>query len=229
MGYGIKLTIWGNYACFTRPEMKAERVSYDVITPSAARGVLEAIHWKPAIKWVVDRIHVLHKIDFDNIRRNEVSGKIPEGRVRQGMRGEAVELYQSITDERQQRAALILKNAAYVIEAHFEMTPKAGETDNPEKHYNIFLRRAREGQCFQRPYLGCREFPANFELIEEGQDIPESELKGTLDLGWMLYDMEFKGEQATGIYDEITPRFFRAEMKDGVIDVAKQARAGVKK
>ncbi len=229
MGYGIKLKVWGEYACFTRPEMKAERVSYDVMTPSAARGVLEAIHWKPAIRWVIDKIHVLNKIDFDNIRRNEVSGKIPEGNVRRAMRGEEVELYQAITDERQQRAAMVLKNVAYVIEAHFEMTDKAGETDNPEKHYNIFLRRAREGQCFHRPYLGCREFPADFELIEDGEKIPESELKGTTDLGWMLYDMEFKDEQATGIYGEINPKFFRVEMKDGIIDVAKQAKEGVKK
>lgn len=231
MGYGIKLKVWGEYACFTRPEMKAERVSYDVITPSAARGVLEAIHWKPAIKWVIDKIHVLKKIDFDNIRRNEVSGKIPEGKINKAMRGEEVDLYQSITDERQQRAAMVLKNVEYIIEAHFEMTAKAGETDSPEKHYNIFLRRAREGQCFQRPYLGCREFPADFELIEDNAKIlePAPELKGEKDLGWMLYDMEFKNEQETGVYGDITPKFFRAEMKDGVIDVAKQARAGVKK
>ena len=174
MGYGIKLKVWGDYACFTRPEMKAERVSYDVMTPSAARGILDAIHWKPAIQWVIDKVHVLNKIDFENIRRNEVSGKIPEGKIKQAMKGEEVELYQSITDERQQRAAMVLKKVAYIIEAHFEMTAKAGEKDSPEKHYNIFIRRAREGQCFHRPYLGCREFPANFELIEDGREIPES-------------------------------------------------------
>jgi len=229
MGYGIKLKVWGEYACFTRPEMKAERVSYDVITPAAARGILEAIHWKPAIKWIIDKIHVLKKIEFTNIRRNEVSGKIPEAKVKQAMRGEDVKLYQSITDERQQRASMVLKNVAYVIEAHFEMTKKAGESDTPEKHYNMFLRRAREGQCYHRPYLGCREFPANFELLEDEKKIPESELKGTVDLGWMLYDIEFKGEQTAGIYDEIMPKFFRAEMKNGIIDVAKQVKEGVKK
>ena len=231
MGYGIMLKVWGEYACFTRPEMKAERVSYDVITPSAARGVLEAIHWKPAIRWVVDKIHVLNKISFDNIRRNEISGKILESNVRKAMEGKDVGLYQSITEERQQRAAMVLKNVAYVIEAHFEMTAKAGESDNPEKHYNIFLRRAREGQCFHRPYLGCREFPAYFELIEDSGKLPESELKddGVKDLGWMLYDMEFKDEKAVRIYGEITPKFFRAEMKDGVIDVAKQSKSEAKR
>ena len=229
MGYGIKIKVWGEYACFTRPEMKAERVSYDVITPSAARGILEAIHWKPAIKWVIDKIHVLNKINFDNIRRNEVSGKILEGNIERAMRGEKVELYQSITEERQQRAAMVLRNVAYIIDAHFEMTAKAGESDNPEKHYNIFLRRAREGQCFQRPYLGCREFPAYFQLLEEGTKIQKSEIRGTTDLGWMLYDMEFNDEKAVGIYGEIMPRFFKVEMKDGVIDVRSQIKQGVKK
>ncbi len=231
MGYGIKLKVWGEYACFTRPEMKAERVSYDIMTPSAARGVLEAIHWKPAIKWVIDKIHVLNKIEFDNIRRNEVSGKILESNVKKAMEGKDVDLYQSITEERQQRASMVLRNVAYIIEAHFEMTAKAGKEDNPEKHHNIFLRRARGGQCFQRPYLGCREFPANFELIESLAELPMSapELKGTKDLGWMLYDMEFKDEKAIGVYGEITPKFFRAEMKDGTIYVAKQIKDEVKR
>jgi CRISPR-associated protein Cas5d len=119
----------------------------------------------------------------------------------------------------------------FIIEAHFEMTAKAGESDNPEKHYNIFLRRARTGQCFHRPYLGCREFSASFELIEKDTKLPETapELKGTKDLGWMLYDMEFKDERAVGIYGEIRPIFFRAEMNDGIINVAKQAKGEVKR
>ncbi len=231
MGFGIKLKVWGEYACFTRPEMKAERVSYDVMTPSAARGVLEAIHWKPAIKWVVDKIHVLKKPEFTNIRRNEVSGKMPEREIKNAMQGKEVKLYldASSSSVRQQRAAMVLKNPVYIIEAHFEMTKKAGEGDSQEKHYNMFLRRARDGQCFHRPYLGCREFPADFELIEEKDEIPQSDLKGVVDLGWMLFDMEFLKEQDVGIYDEINPVFFRAEMKDGTIDVAKQSRAGVKK
>ncbi len=232
MGYGIKLKVWGEYACFTRPEMKAERVSYDVMTPSAARGILEAIHWKPAIRWVIDKIHVLNKIEFTNIRRNEVSGKIPAVKIKQAMKGEKVNLYQSITDERQQRAAMVLKNVAYIIEAHFEMTAKAGDTDTPEKHYNMFLRRAKDGQCFHRPYLGCREFPAFFEVIVSDDEKPEiaQELKVEKDLGWMLYDLEFKNEKETGIYEEITPKFFRVKMKDGIIDVAKLIEeGGVKK
>ncbi|OPZ65757.1 MAG: CRISPR-associated protein Cas5 [Firmicutes bacterium ADurb.Bin506] len=144
MGYGVVLKVWGDYACFTRPEMKAERVSYDIMTPSAARGVLEAIHWKPALRWVVDRIHVLNEIRFDNIRRNEVANKIPAGNVKLAMNGKEVELCQFAADtkERVQRAALVLRDPAYVIEAHFVLTDKAGSTDTPEKHYNIAVRRS---------------------------------------------------------------------------------------
>jgi len=212
MGYGIKLKVWGDYACFTRPEMKAERVSYDVITPSAARGILEAIHWKPAVRWVIDRIHVLNEIRFENIRRNEVGHKIPERNVRTAMKGGPVVLCQYAAEDRQQRATLMLRDVAYVIEAHFEMTPNSGETDTPEKHYNMFLRRARKGQCFHRPYLGCREFPAQFELLEDGS-CPPSFYKGSgeKDLGWMLLDIDFD--------NDMKPLFFRAVMRDGVIDV----------
>lgn len=210
MGYGVKLKVWGDYACFTRPEMKVERVSYDVITPSAARGILEAIHWKPAIRWVVDRIHVLNEIRFENIRRNEVAKKIPAANVRSAMKGNPVTLCLYAADERQQRATLMLKDVAYVIEAHFEMTDRAGETDTPEKHYNMFVRRARKGQCYHRPYLGCREFPAWFELIEDDQQ-PVSVHRGERDLGWMLLDIDFE--------HDMTPRFFRAIMRDGIIEV----------
>lgn len=209
MAYGLKVKVWGDYACFTRPEMKAERVTYDVMTPSAARGILEAIHWKPAIRWVVDRIHVLNEIRFDNIRRNEVSGKIPVTTVKTAMKGEPVALGQSAGDDRQQRATLLLRDVAYVIEAHFVMTDKAGAADSPEKHHNMALRRLRQGQCFHRPYLGCREFPAQFEVVEG--PTPPSCLKGERDLGWMLWDIDFPLK--------MTPRFFRAVMRDGVIDV----------
>src|SRR5690554_3889717 len=123
--------------------MKAERVSYDVMTPSAARGILEAIHWKPAIRWVIDRIHVLNEIKFENIRRNEVGNKVPEGNVRQAMKGRPMVLAQYVNEDRQQRATLMLRDVAYVIEAHFELTDRAGPDDSAEKHYNIFLRRAR--------------------------------------------------------------------------------------
>lgn len=211
MCYGIRLLVWGEYACFTRPEMKVERVSYDVMTPSAARGILEAIHWKPAIRWVVDRIHVLNEIRFDNVRRNEVGGKIPVGNVKKAMKGEPVVLCQYASDERQQRATLLLRDVAYVIEAHFEMTDRAGSEDPPEKHHAMAMRRARQGQCFQQPYLGCREFPAKFRLIEEDEPSPHSVHRGEKDLGWMLLDIDY--------VDELNPKFFRAAMKDGVIEI----------
>jgi CRISPR-associated protein Cas5d len=216
MGYGVAIRVWGNYACFTRPEMKAERVSYDVITPSAARGVLEAIHWKPAIRWVVDRIHVLNEIRFDNIRRNEVGSKIPKRNVEQAMKGGTTTLCQYASEDRQQRASLVLRDVAYVIEAHFEMTDEIGSDDTPEKHYNMIIRRARQGQCYHRPYLGCREFPAHFSFVEG--PIPVSPHKGERDLGWMLLDIDYR--------DNMTPRFFRATMRDGIIDVPKMPEGG---
>jgi CRISPR-associated protein Cas5d len=211
MAYGIKLKIWGDRACFTRPEMKAERVSYDVITPSAARGILEAIHWKPAIRWHIDRIHVLNPVVFESIRRNEVGSKISSSSITKAMKGGSTEnLVNYINEDRQQRAATVLRNVAYVIEAHFELTNKSDETDSVGKHLDIFNRRARKGQYFHSPCLGNREFPANFELIES-DDIPVSELSNEIDLGWMLHDFDFT--------DNCTPHYFRAVMKSGVIDV----------
>ncbi len=207
MSFGIKLKVWGDYACFTRPEMKVERVSYDVMTPSAARGILEAIYWKPSIRWVIDRITVLNPVRFRNIRRNEVSSKIPAGVVKSAMKGgsKPVELF--IEDVRQQRAAMILQDVAYIIEARFEIV--SNEDANPGKHLDMFNRRARKGQCFQQPYLGCREFPANFELIESETIL--SELKGTKELGWMLHDIDFESNMEA--------RFFNAVMDDGVINI----------
>ena len=217
MPYGIKLHVWGEYACFTRPEMKVERVSYDVMTPSAARGILEAIHWKPAIQWVIDRIHVLGPIRFESIRRNEVASKISARNVNTAMkRGSTANLYMVVDEgkERQQRAATVLRDVGYVIEAHFELTKKATAEDNEGKHLDIFNRRARKGQCFHHPYLGTREFPAKFTLIENGADWPESRLVPEArdrDLGWMLHDIDFN--------DSNTPHFFRAVMSDGIIEV----------
>ena len=213
MGYGITIRVRGEYALFTRPEMKVERVSYDVITPSAARGIIEAVYWKPAIRWVIDKIHVLNEIEFTNIRRNEVSEKISESEARRRMNGAQEPFYLSATDARQQRAALVLKNVDYVIEAHFELTDKAGADDTVEKHYNMALRRLRKGQYFSAPCLGTREFSAQVELIEDGV-IPESPL-GDRDLGWMLYDLDFANAQ------DIQPQFFKAEMRAGVIDLTK--------
>lgn len=207
MSYGISLKIWGNYACFTRPEMKVERVSYDVITPSAARGILEAIYWKPAIVWVIDRIHVLNPIRFDNIRRNELSSKLPLGTVKSAMKNGRSPVGVFIEDDRQQRAALVLRDVAYVIEAHFEF--KGSEDNNTAKHKEIFERRVEKGQCFHNPYLGCREFPAFFEPILG--KAPKSNLTGERDLGWMLHDIDFE--------NNMEAKFFRAVMLDGLIDV----------
>ena len=211
---GVRLKVWGEYALFTRPENKAERMSYDVPTPSAARGILEAIHWKPAIRWVVDRIHVLNPITFDSIRRNEVSQKGPSVSTIRGAAKSGAPLSLVVEDTRQQRASLVLRRVAYVIEAHFEMTEKAGDSDNEGKHIDIFRRRARNGECFQQPCLGCREFPAYFSLLDEGE-MPVSALADDAlrDLGLMLYDIDF----ANGM----TPMFYRPKLENGVIDVAR--------
>lgn len=214
MGYGIMIRVRGDYALFTRPEMKVERVSYDVITPSAARGIIEAVYWKPAIRWIIDKIHVLNEIEFTNIRRNEVSDKASTDKALQAMKGSNEPLYLSATETRQQRAGMVLKNVDYIIEAHFKLTDKAGPEDSVEKHYNMVLRRLRKGQYFSAPCLGTREFGANVELIEEG-DLPKSHLTGARDLGWMLYGLDFSNP------DDIRPVFFKAEMQDGVIDLTK--------
>jgi CRISPR-associated protein Cas5d len=209
MSYGIRLKVWGDYACFTRPEMKVERVSYDVMTPSAARGVLEAIYWKPAIRWIVERIRVLNPIRFDTIRRNEVAGKLPLSKVTAAMRDGAKAVETFVDEDRQQRAALVLRDVAYIIEATFDFT---GEEDrNTAKHKDMFERRAVKGQCFHRPYLGCREFPAMFEPVEGPILAPHDSLKGERDLGFMLHDIDFS--------NNMTPRFFRPTMTDGVIEV----------
>lgn len=212
MSYGIKLKVWGERACFTRPEMKVERVSYDVITPSAARGILEAIHWKPAIRWVVDSIQILNPIKFETIKRNEVSGKISERNSKTAMKsGDLKGLHDFIEDTRQQRSSTILRDVAYIISAHFELTEKAGAEDSIGKHLDIFNRRARKGQCFHTPCLGNREFPANFILMEDNEANPaiHPDLAGQSNLGWMLHDIDFQHGCA--------PYFFRAEMKDGLM------------
>jgi CRISPR-associated protein Cas5d len=209
MAYGIKLRVWGDYACFTRPEMKVERVSYDVITPSAARGILEAIHWKPAIRWMVDKIHVLKPIKFDNVRRNEVSSKIPKPNPNTVMReGKRLFFLADDGNNRQQRATTLLRDVEYVIEAHFELTERAGPEDNEGKHLDIFNRRAAKGQFFHQPCLGCREFPAAFDRVQG--EVPTSCYAGqTRELGYMLLDMDFA--------DNIRPLFFRATMVNGII------------
>lgn len=216
MAYGIKLHVWGDYACFTRPEMKVERVSYDVITPSAARGILEAIHWKPAICWVIDRIHVLKPVRFESIRRNELGNcKVSTSKVSGAMKRKSTQDLNFLIDDgdnRQQRATTLLRDVGYIIEAHFELTDKAGSDDSVGKHLDIFNRRARKGQFFHQPCLGNREFPAYFSLIESEADFPESELAlDNKDLGWMLHDIDFA--------NQAEPKFFRAELKNGIIEV----------
>ena len=209
MSYGIKLRIWGDRACFTRPEMKVERVSYDVPTPSAIRGILEAIYWKPAIRWQIDRIHVMKPIKFENIRRNELGSKLSVLKITKAMKDGVSTVETFIEDDRLQRASMILKNVEYIIEAHFEFLNN--EDNNEAKHLDIFNRRARKGQCFHQPCFGCREFPVNFELQKDV--IPTPELTGEKDLGFMLYDMDFSDKK------NIKAMFFRPVMINGTIEI----------
>ncbi|MDH4412047.1 MAG: type I-C CRISPR-associated protein Cas5c [Rhizobium sp.] len=212
MTYGIRLKVWGDHACFTRPEMKVERVSYDVMTPSAARGILEAVHWKPAIRWVVDAIHVLQPIRFQSIRRNEVGHKAPAGKIKSAMKRGDLEGLQLLVDEdRQQRASTVLVRPAYVIEAHFELTARAGAEDNEGKHLDTFNRRAARGQCFHQPCLGTREFAAHFELIAPDEDLPQA-IPETRDLGFMLWDIDHQAAGRPSL-------FFRASLENGVVKV----------
>lgn len=218
MGYGVRLHVWGERACFTRPEMKVERVSYDVMTPSAARGILEAIYWKPAIVWVIDRIHVLKPIRFQSFRRNEVGAKASTSNAKTAMnRGDVNGLGLVVEDNRQQRATSLLTNVAYLIETHFELTERAGTDDEPAKHAAMFQRRAEKGQCFHRPCLGAREFPADFALLPESAPLPPSYLPTAdrnRDLGWMLHDIDFNPDGTSH-----RSNFFRARLTDGVLDV----------
>lgn len=208
----VQVEVWGDYACFSRLEMSTERVSYDVITPSAARGILESIYWHPGLKWVIDKITVCNPIQFVNIRRNEVGAKISARNVKGAMeKGNAVFL--ATSKEIQQRATMALKNVRYIIEAHFEMTQNATESDNPGKFQDIMRRRLEKGQCFHMPYFGVREFPVKFAPFQKGEKNCPRELAGEKDLGYMLYDMDYSDLQ------NITPMYFRAKMVDGVIDL----------
>lgn len=217
------MEVSGPYACFTRPEMKVERVSYDVITPSAARGVFDAILWKPAIFWSVKRIEVLAPIKWISVRRNEV-GAVASPR-KAGI---------FVEDERQQRAGLFLRDVSYRLFAEFEFIPpeKRGKVYNPvpeylhdveepnivrqdekpSKYAAMFERRASKGQCFNQPYLGCREFAARFRLVDALAE-PATPIPETRDLGWMLYDLDYS--------DPATPKplFFRAKLEKGVMAV----------
>ena len=210
----IQVEVWGDYACFTRPEMKTERVSYDVMTPSAARGLLESIYWHPGLRWVIECIHVCSPIRFTNNRRNEVKDVISARAVKSVMeKGKGIdELYLATTESIQQRAAMVLKDVHYVIDAHFDMTDKAAPGDNPGKFQDIIKRRLERGQCYSMPYFGTREFAAHFARCTELPPCPE-ELLGERDLGWMLWDMDYTDPQ------DIKPKFFRAKLVDGAMDV----------
>ena len=216
----IKLEVWGDYALFTRPEMKVERVSYDVMTPSAARGLIEAIYWHPGIQWTIDRIIVCNPIRFTNIRRNEVKATVSARAARTVMEHGTGELFLSASENIQQRAALVLRGVRYVIEAHFDMTANAAPSDNSGKFQDIAKRRIRKGQFYHQPYFGCREFPANFRLCEAVSPCP-SDLLGERDLGLMLLDLDYTNPE------NIQPMFFRAVLHDGILEVPRPDGEGV--
>lgn len=207
----IQLEVWGEYALFSRPELKVERMSYDVPTPSAARGLVEAIYYHPGLQWHIDRIYVLNPIHFVNVRRNEVKSKVPATSVRAAAQGNGQPLYLVPSQEIVQRASLLLQNVHYVIEAHFTMTDSAAPGDNPGKFQDIVTRRMERGQCYHTPYFGCREFPAKFRRWSGGT-IPA--IEETRDLGLMLYDFDYSDPK------NITPTYFLARLEKGVVDVA---------
>lgn len=215
MAYGVQVEVWGDRALFTRPELSVERVSYDVITPSAARGLLESIYWHPGMRYVIDRIHVINPIRFTNVRRNEVKSKALASTMRTAAAGGGKLPYINTKDDIQQRASLLLIDVRYVIEAHFDLTDKATPEDNTGKFKDIIKRRLKRGQCYSMPYFGTREFPAHFKAYDGSLSSRGFyETDGERDLGLMLYDMDYEDPK------NITPMFFRAVMRDGVIDVA---------
>lgn len=212
MAYGFRIECWGDYACYTRPELKVERMSYDMMTPSAARGLLEAIMWHPGMRYVIDEIDLLSPIRFTNIRRNEVKSKISASAAL-GSAQNRRDMYLHTKADIQQRAATILANVRYCIYAHFEMTDKANASDNPGKFKEMLCRRARKGQCYHTPYLGCREYPAGFRLVEEDEVVvPYPE---TRDLGLMLYDMDYSDPA------NIMPKYFHGHLEKGIMDLRK--------
>lgn len=213
MGMGVKVKVWGDFALFSRPELKVERCSYDVMTPSAARGILDAIYWHPGLKWVVDKIYVRKPIQFTSVRRNEVKSKVLASSVLQAYNGGEKPLYISSKEEIVQRASMLLCDVEYVIDAHFEMTERANATDNPGKFKDIIMRRLRRGECFHMPYFGCREFPAHFCLWEEEKISTAYEDVEEKGLGLMLYDLDYRNPE------DIQPMFFRAVLKRGILDL----------
>ena len=208
----FSVEVWGDYACFSRPEMKVERVSYDMMTPSAARGLLEAIYWHPGMRWVIDSIVVCNPIRFTNIRRNEVTDTVLASSALTAMNGGNDPMYMVTTEKIAQRATMALRDVRYIINAHFVMTDKANETDSEGKFCDIFRRRLKKGQTFHQPCFGTREFIAYFKQCDAVPECPE-ELRGKKDLGWMLLDMDYSNRE------DIKPVFFRAMLVDGVLKV----------
>ena len=213
MAKGVRVKVWGDYALFSRPEMKVERCSYDVITPSAARGILEAIYWHPGMKCIIDRIYVNKPIQFTSVRRNEVKSKVSANNVLPVYNGSNKQLYISTKSDIVQRASLLLRDVEYVIDAHFEMTEEANSSDNPGKFKDIMKRRLKRGECYHTPYFGCREFPVKFCDWEDEEIHTAYESEEERDLGFMLYDMDYSDPE------DIQPMFFRAVMHRGVIEV----------
>jgi len=211
----LSLEVSGDYACFTRPEMKVERVSYDVITPSAARAIFEAILWKPGLQWQIRRIEVLEPIRWCSVSRNEINSRIPIRNIQAAMKTNSGNLAQYTEEDRAQRAALLLRDVRYRLHAEPKLTKRAGKGETLSKFVAMFQRRAKRGQCFNQPYLGCREFDCRFELVSDdapGESrLPEHERYR--ELGWMLYDMDFSKPE------DPSPLFFKAQLNDGYLHV----------
>lgn len=235
MSYGFKVIVEGDYALFTRPELKVERVSYDVPPPGTLEGMLKSIYWKPAIRYVIDKIIVFHPINFVNIRRNEVKDKVSFNAIKSQMNGKGGNPCIYTSESRSQRASMVLKNVKYGIEFHFELTglKNEQEEDAENKHYNIIKRRLEKGQCFRTPCLGCSEFPVKrIDLVKKfdenliSKSIVEME---DVDLGYMSYRVDFKdkGQPINGDWenprfsDKATTIYYRPHMVRGVIDVQK--------
>ena len=214
MSFGFSIEAWGRRALFTRPELSVERVSYDVITPSAARGLIESVYWHPGLRYVIDRIHGINPIGFSSVRRNEVSVKASAKAMRSAVENGKTPPFISTQETIAQRASLILTDVRYIVDAHFVMTDRAKPEDNPGKFCDILKRRLRKGQCYSQPYFGCREFAANVRLAEG--EPPKSAYANVdeRDFGIMLYDMDYSDPE------DIVPTFYRAVMRKGVIDVA---------
>lgn len=208
----IRIHVWGDYALFSRPELSTERYTYDIITPSAARGIFDAIYFHPGLRWKINRIYVQKPIRFTNVRRNEVSKKILASDLLTAANGSDKPIFIDRSDAIQQRASTILRDVSYVIEANFELIPeKMNAVDSADKFYAIFSNRLKAGKCFTQPYFGTREFSASFEPFDEDA-IPET-IGEDRDFGIMLYDMDYS---ETG---NIQPTYFRAVMKNGIVDI----------